>query len=418
MAIPHALVERLRDGRIVPFVGAGVSMAVVDRDGKPLFPSWSQLLFAAADRLDHEAKSSEADVVRSVLKSSPPDFLYAASRARTALGEPLWYEFLKNKIDIQHNQIDDGSLDLARHVWELGSQLIITTNYDEVLRWACPRANDLQSWDIEAPAEQAQLIQKGLDRPTVWHLHGRISNAANIILTADGYKLLYPETPQSKTKYKAALETLRNQIATKSLLFVGFSLDDEFFGMQLRGVNEIFSGAAGPHYALLRERDADRLRHQNLSVEAITFTDFGPPLLEILRALAAEAKGTGTAPSPGTAVKAPVHVPDYDPSNPVFHVPFRQKGKEIVGQEETLHNVRKQLVEGKRTAIGQTAAFQGLGGLGKTQLAVEYAYRHRDDYPNGVIWINADQDIDAQLIEIAHKAAGSRRPLSINTSYK
>jgi len=37
-------------------------------------------------------------------------------------------------------------------------------------------------------------------------------------------------------------------------------------------------------------------------------------------------------------------------------------------------------------------------------MAIEYAYRYRDRYPNGVIWINADQDIDAQLIEIAEKA--------------
>jgi hypothetical protein len=42
--------------------------------------------------------------------------------------------------------------------------------------------------------------------------------------------------------------------------------------------------------------------------------------------------------------------------------------------------------------------------LGKTQLAVEYAYSFRDQYPNGVIWISADQDIDRQLIEIGVRA--------------
>jgi tetratricopeptide (TPR) repeat protein len=43
--------------------------------------------------------------------------------------------------------------------------------------------------------------------------------------------------------------------------------------------------------------------------------------------------------------------------------------------------------------------------LGKTQMAVEYAYEYTKDYPNGVIWINADQDMEAQLIEIAERAA-------------
>lgn len=94
----------------------------------------------------------------------------------------------------------------------------------------------------------------------------------------------------------------------------------------------------------------------------------------------------------------------YDPKNPVFYVPYRQKGERVIGREEALHAVRQQLTAGRRTSIGQTASFQGLGGLGKTQLAVEYAYRFRDEYPSGVIWISADQDIDAQLTELAEKA--------------
>jgi hypothetical protein len=45
--------------------------------------------------------------------------------------------------------------------------------------------------------------------------------------------------------------------------------------------------------------------------------------------------------------------------------------------------------------------FQGIGGLGKTQLAVEYAYHYKDSYPNGVYWLTADENIDAQLTRIA-----------------
>jgi len=94
----------------------------------------------------------------------------------------------------------------------------------------------------------------------------------------------------------------------------------------------------------------------------------------------------------------------YDPRNPPFYVPYRQKGAQVIGREDSLDKVRQQLTAGHRTAIGQTAVFQGLGGLGKTQLAVEYAYRYRHDYPNGVIWLTADQDIDAQLVDLAVKA--------------
>jgi tetratricopeptide (TPR) repeat protein len=92
---------------------------------------------------------------------------------------------------------------------------------------------------------------------------------------------------------------------------------------------------------------------------------------------------------------------DYNPANRVFNVPFRPKGDQVIGRDEALEQVRDQLTQGKHTAIGHTAAFEGLGGLGKTQLAVEYAYYFDDCYPNGVIWISADQDINAQLTDIA-----------------
>ena len=157
-------------------------MTVLDRiSGDRVFPSWRELLDAAADRLDQEMKIAEAKVVRSVLEIRRPDVHYAANQARDALGS-VWYEFLKDKLDIQFERVDPASLELARRIWRLGSNLIITTNYDDVLRWSCPRQEDLQILDIEAPVELASLLQRKLERPTIWHLHGRISKASQLIL--------------------------------------------------------------------------------------------------------------------------------------------------------------------------------------------------------------------------------------------
>jgi len=36
-------------------------------------------------------------------------------------------------------------------------------------------------------------------------------------------------------------------------------------------------------------------------------------------------------------------------------------------------------------------AIHGLGGVGKSQLAISYLNRHRDDYPDGRFWLRADQ---------------------------
>ena len=43
---------------------------------------------------------------------------------------------------------------------------------------------------------------------------------------------------------------------------------------------------------------------------------------------------------------------------------------------------------------------------------MEYAYRYRNEYPQGVIWLNADQDLDAQLIKVSDKGALAIAPES------
>ena len=399
MSIPRTLQDRLREGKVIPFVGAGVSMSVLDAaTGRPLFPGWRELLQRAAERLKEEGRSPYADAVSALLALDEPDYLDAARRAREGLGEAIWYSFLKEHLAPSRERTKPESLLLAEAVWKLNSRLVITTNYDDVLRWAAP--SDPVLWDREAPAEMAAFLSSGMKRETVWHLHGHIHNASKIILTRDGYSLLYPEArePESETYYEAALKTLHSLLASHTFLFVGFSLDDAYFGMQLEGIRRVYEGAAGPHYVLMHEAESRRGAPPGAAVRAIPFEDFGEPLLALVRELGAVA-GTKKAPAPS----AP-RVADYDPRNYVFSVPYREKGEQVIGREAALQAVRQQLTEGHRTAIGQTAAFQGLGGLGKTQLAVEYAYRFRDSYPNGVIWLNADQDIDTQLTELAEKA--------------
>jgi hypothetical protein len=282
------LEEGLRDGRVIPFVGAGVSMAVERAGGGRIFPSWKQLLLNGAARLEREGKN--ANVVRALLEDDEPDYLQAAQKLRDKLG-PLWGAFLKDEIDVSRAEIAGGSLALAQAVWRLGSRLVITTNYDQVLRWACPEGerDDLKIWDVNAPAEQAEYLRRGEVRaPTVWHLHGHIDNAAGLILTPDGYASLYP-TGETDPRHQAALETLRHLLASRSFLFVGFSLDDEHFGVELKRMLDTFEGFGGPHYALVHQRDVDRLRHLDRPVEPVAFEDFGEPLLALLGELSRHA---------------------------------------------------------------------------------------------------------------------------------
>lgn len=65
-------------------------------------------------------------------------------------------------------------------------------------------------------------------------------------------------------------------------------------------------------------------------------------------------------------------------------IPNAMRMHYFTGREDLLSRLRQQLVERHRTALS------GLGGVGKTQTAIEYAVRHRADYPGGVFWINAE----------------------------
>ena len=61
----------------------------------------------------------------------------------------------------------------------------------------------------------------------------------------------------------------------------------------------------------------------------------------------------------------------------------------FTGRGETLKDLRAALVGDGAAALTQPRALSGLGGVGKTQTAVEYAYRHRQDY-QAVLWAQAD----------------------------
>jgi tetratricopeptide (TPR) repeat protein len=86
---------------------------------------------------------------------------------------------------------------------------------------------------------------------------------------------------------------------------------------------------------------------------------------------------------------------------PFWNVPH-PRNPAFTGRKDTLSDLRARLTRRGRTALAQ--AISGLGGIGKTQAAVEYAYRHRGDY-QAVLWLNAETpaELKAGCGEIARR---------------
>jgi hypothetical protein len=74
----------------------------------------------------------------------------------------------------------------------------------------------------------------------------------------------------------------------------------------------------------------------------------------------------------------------------------------FVGRDDMLGHMRNMLVNSTQTAVLLPRALYGLGGVGKTQLAIEYTHRHQGDYD--LIWWVAAEDpaeIRRSLVELA-----------------
>jgi tetratricopeptide (TPR) repeat protein/DNA-binding XRE family transcriptional regulator len=81
---------------------------------------------------------------------------------------------------------------------------------------------------------------------------------------------------------------------------------------------------------------------------------------------------------------------------PLLRNPF------FTGREEILEALHAQLGVDQTVALTQSSALHGLGGVGKTQIALEYAYRHAFEY-SAVFWIGAEtsESIISGLLSVA-----------------
>ncbi|HEY9852813.1 MAG TPA: tetratricopeptide repeat protein [Leptolyngbyaceae cyanobacterium] len=72
---------------------------------------------------------------------------------------------------------------------------------------------------------------------------------------------------------------------------------------------------------------------------------------------------------------------------------------EFVGRSKQLSELHQLLEQNNQVVI---AAIAGMGGVGKTELAIQYAKEHKDTYKGGICWLYPKRgDIGGQIVEFA-----------------
>jgi len=86
----------------------------------------------------------------------------------------------------------------------------------------------------------------------------------------------------------------------------------------------------------------------------------------------------------------------------IFRIPH-QRNPNFTGRDGLLRDLRETLAGGESAALTQ-AAIHGLGGVGKSQLAIEYVYRHTADYTL-VWWLRSEtaESLNADYEALAKK---------------
>jgi len=110
----------------------------------------------------------------------------------------------------------------------------------------------------------------------------------------------------------------------------------------------------------------------------------------------------GPAQVPGHPADAEAPEPRFPRAiPPVWNVPTRNAA--FTGRNDVLEKLREQLASSSQAVVLPLALY-GLGGVGKTQVALEYAHRYMADY-DVVWWISAEQRelVNPALAELASK---------------
>ncbi|WP_404230494.1 SIR2 family NAD-dependent protein deacylase [Acinetobacter venetianus] len=192
---PKPFLEDLIEGHVFPIVGAGFSRNAKSDDNKPS-RDWDELGHYFAE-----------DIVDYKYNGAISAFEYEYSRSK--LIEKMYTAL---KIGCIHP-------DLAHKSFaKLPFQLVATTNFDYLLEESYTHLGNHFCRTI-IDEEQLPIINKDIKHLNLLKIHGDLSHPSRLIATEEDYDSFL-------TKFPMIATYITNQFISKTVLFIGYSVDD------------------------------------------------------------------------------------------------------------------------------------------------------------------------------------------------
>jgi hypothetical protein len=256
--VPGELIEAVKSGRCGVFVGAGLSVAAG-------YPSWEDLLKNLIDRaykqkiIDTKKKKELLALARAHGK-----WLMVAQEISDSYGQPQFH----NELGLMFEAVGAAPTDAHKLITEINFRFVVTTNYDQLIETAyLPRLHRIPKiFTHPDTADFADSLWK--EEFFILKAHGDLQRKSTIILTEKDYRSLSYSSPG----YRALLAAI---FTTKTIFFVGASLNDPEIQLLLRSLHDAFQGAGQHHFALIANSDFSNTEaahwRKNYNVDCIRY---------------------------------------------------------------------------------------------------------------------------------------------------
>lgn len=203
----EVLAEELRDGKLIIFVGAGVSM-------NSKLPSWNELIRDYAEKLgmikENEQRSFNGEETLEI-----PEIYY------DKFGKIKYYEILEKRFNARKYSPNS----IHKTLKKMNLNYIITTNYDKLIEdeFENKKIYDIITKDNELPYSKTNKA--------IIKMHGDLKNR-NIVLKKSDYDNYEKNFPLISTFIKGLF-------TSNTILFIGYSLNDVNVKDIINWINEI-----------------------------------------------------------------------------------------------------------------------------------------------------------------------------------